>query len=570
MPVASYPRILMVTILVTWFLFFTSAYISLRLGALPWPIIFSIVVSAGLLRLTGRGVNRHDVNMAQAGGSVGGLTAAAVAFVLPGLYLAVPAESLPSPWHLAILATAGGLLGVLLSDRIRPLYIDSGNLPYPAGKAGGELIREGFDQSRLFGLVLMAGLVTGAFVLLRDAFDLYVIPLAIGATVLPFLIAPMGVAAGYLLGPATGANWLAGAILGIFVLTPLAEAVPALRAPGSLVPTALWVQNIGMGLVLGSGLAYLFIYGRLQGLKILLRSRTSPAWPLAVSTVGVVVLAGWFGLSWWAALLVVAAVWVLVPVAAQLTGSTNLDPLEQFGLLATFLVLGLYALFNLPLSMASRYGIAFFAAVATAVAGDIGHDFKSAQVVGTNPRHIVNVDLVAVLALLPAIPVMLWLLQGTFARDLFSATLPAPQAKMVYNTLSGLIDYRAFFVAMGAALVVDGLQHRRIRRSGRQPVILLIPLGIGIFLGWALSFTIALGGLIYVWVRRSRPDRLHAGIVVAAGIMGGEGIVGFFGALAASAEAGNLVLPRLVAAGLLLVITLVILLTRRRPSVASG
>ena len=570
MPVASYPRILLVTVLVTLFLFFTSAYISLRLGALPWPIIFSIVVSAGLLRLTGRGLDRHDVNIAQAGGSIGGLTAAAVAFVLPGLYLTTPTDSLPSPWHLAILATTAGLLGVLLSDRIRPLYIDRGNLPYPAGKAGGELIREGFDQSRLFGIVLMAGLVTGAFVLLRDALDLYIVPLAVGATMLPFLIAPMGVAAGYLLGPATGANWLAGAILGIFVLTPLAEAVPVLRTPGSQVPPDLWVQNIGMGLVLGSGLAYLSIYGRLQGLKILLRNGASPVLPLTISLVGLVILAGWFGLSWGAALLVVATVWVLVPVAAQLTGSTNLDPLEQFGLLATFLILGLYALLNLPLPVSSRYGIAFFAAVATAVAGDIGHDFKSAQVVGTSPRHIVNVDLIAVLALLPAIPVMLWLLQGTFARDLFTATLPAPQAKMVYNTLAGHIDYRAFFGAMGAALVLDSLQHLGIRRAGRKPVILLIPLGIGIFLGWALSFTIALGAVIYLWVRRSRPAWLHAGIVVAAGVMGGEGIVGFFGALAASAQAENLLLPRLVGAGLLLAASLALLLARMRRSATAG
>jgi len=87
MPPATYLKIFITTLVVTLFLFFTSAYISMKLGAMPWPIVFSIVVSAGLLRLFSRHVNRNDVNMAQAGGTVGGLMVAAVVFVLPGLYL---------------------------------------------------------------------------------------------------------------------------------------------------------------------------------------------------------------------------------------------------------------------------------------------------------------------------------------------------------------------------------------------------------------------------------------------------------------------------------------------------
>jgi hypothetical protein len=32
-------KILFSTLIVTWFLFFTSAYISMKLGAMPWPTI---------------------------------------------------------------------------------------------------------------------------------------------------------------------------------------------------------------------------------------------------------------------------------------------------------------------------------------------------------------------------------------------------------------------------------------------------------------------------------------------------------------------------------------------------
>ncbi len=63
-------------VIIAVFLFFTSAYIALKMGALPWPIIFSIIVSSGLLKIFG-GLSTNKVNIAQAGGSIGGLMAAA-------------------------------------------------------------------------------------------------------------------------------------------------------------------------------------------------------------------------------------------------------------------------------------------------------------------------------------------------------------------------------------------------------------------------------------------------------------------------------------------------------------
>ena len=291
-------------------------------------------------------------------------------------------------------------------------------------------------------------------------------------------------------------------------------------------------------------------------------------WPLLLSLAGALLLT-LTGLNFLASLVVLALAWVLVPVASQLTGSTNLDPLEQFGLLAAFTVAALYGLAQLPLPVPQRYAIAFFVAVATAVAGDIGHDFKSAQIVGTPAAEIVRIDLLAVAVLIPAIPMMINLLQGTFAHDLFTATLPAPQAKMVYNTFSGLFDYRAFFGSMALALLLDGTQHRWASGRDSGPKILLIPIGIGVFLGWALSFTIFLGGLIYAWVKRGRPDWLRPGIVIAAGVMGGESLIGFGTALLVSMGAESLDPFRTAAAALLITVLLITLLkqiTARVPS----
>ncbi len=466
MPPVTYLKIFITTLVVTLFLFFTSAYISMKLGAMPWPIVFSIVVSAGLLRLFSRHVNRHDVNVAQAGGTIGGLMAAAVAFILPGLYLqpsSPPTGGLPSVWVLSLLAGTGGLLGVLLSERVRSRYIEEAALPYPAGQAGGELILEGFDRGTLFSFVVLAGLLAGAFTFLRDQLDLYVIPVAIGPLLLPFLIAPMGVGAGYILGARTGLNWLAGAVIGLAVLVPIGGSVIARFNVSADITPELWAQNIGMGLVLGSGLAQLLFHGRLQGLADLIVKDHYHIPVLGLSIAGLILLIT-AGVTWWGALIALAMAWLLVPVAAQITGATNLDPLEQFGILAAFVVAGVYALFQLPLPEPAKYVIAFFVAVTTAVAGDIGHDFKSAQVVGTPSRRIVHTDLFAVAVVVPAMPVLITIIRDVFAPELFTANLPAPQARMVFNTFSGLIHLPTFFGTMGAALLLEGLRWYYNRR----------------------------------------------------------------------------------------------------------
>jgi uncharacterized oligopeptide transporter (OPT) family protein len=558
-------KILFSTLIVTWFLFFTSAYISMKLGAMPWPIVFSIVVSAGLLRLFNREVSRHDVNTAQAGGTIGGLMAAAVAFVLPGLYLH-PAGILPSIWILSLLAGAGGLLGVLLSDRVRQRYIDELALPYPAGQAGGELIREGFDRGTLFTIVVMAGLITGVFTFIRDELDLYVVPVTIGSVILPFLLAPMGVGAGYILGARTGTNWFAGALVGILILIPIGKLVISHINISTGFTPELWAQNIGMGLVLGSGLAHLLLHGRLQGITDLINRRNSPLPVLALSLAALILLIV-AGVTWWGSVIAVVLAWILVPVAAQLTGATNLDPLEQFGILTVFIIAGAYALVQLPMPITAKYIIAFFVAITTAVAGDIGHDFKSAQIVGTPARNIVYNDLFAVVMIIPVMPILIGIIKNTLAPELFTPDLPAPQAKLVYNTFAGLIHLPTFFGAMGTAVILEGLMrrinHHRSRAESATP-ILFIPFGIGIFLGWPLSFVIALGGAIRAWIDRSYPAWVRAGVVLAAGIMGGEGIVGFMTATVATTDLVNLTWFRLIGATALIVIVLGVLLKKKQ------
>ena len=109
-------RALLIAVGLTLFLVSASSYIALRLGALPWPIIFSVIISGAILKLFT--TNIHEINVAQAGGTIGGLLASGVVFTIPGILYLQQTEglaiSIPSWWVLALICIAGGTLGVLL------------------------------------------------------------------------------------------------------------------------------------------------------------------------------------------------------------------------------------------------------------------------------------------------------------------------------------------------------------------------------------------------------------------------------------------------------------------------
>ena len=95
-------RAAVIAVAVSLFLLASSSYIAIKIGALPWPIIFSVIVSGGILKLLSRSrhLNVHEINVAQAGASVGGLVAAGIVFTVPGIiYLNLRKQS----FHLGVL-----------------------------------------------------------------------------------------------------------------------------------------------------------------------------------------------------------------------------------------------------------------------------------------------------------------------------------------------------------------------------------------------------------------------------------------------------------------------------------
>jgi uncharacterized oligopeptide transporter (OPT) family protein len=503
---------IIIAVIISVFLFFTSAFIALKMGALPWPIIFSIIVSAGLLKLF-NALTPHRVNIAQAGGSIGRLMAAAVVFTLPGLILENP--NFVSHGWLVLTCASAAILGIGLSIPLREEYIVKQNLPFPAGRAGGEVIKTVFNQDHRFGLMIIFGILAALFTLGRDALDWNYIDLGVaGSQPVLILIMPMVIATGIILGSANSFSWGAGGILsviGAIIFTAIFEGIE----------TAPRIQNFGMGLVIGSGLGYMLIHASLAlPSKSIIFKQKPWVWGMAISS-GLILF--FMGIPLFAAALCLILTFFTVNLASRMTGLTNIDPLEQFGLLSALLITYFFGMANLELGLEHRYIITFFIATATAIAGDIGHDYKSAQIVGTDYKQIVIVDLVAAVVVALMIPLLLGVIQSPVIADtLFTLKFPAPQAQIVAMNLKGLPHPLIFVCGLILAIIIEAF-----RFKGKLSAVHLMPLGIGLFLGFNLAFLIAIGGFIAFKVAKKGSEQMLTAIVISAAILGGEGTIGF-------------------------------------------
>lgn len=525
-------RAVLIAIGLSLFLLASSTYIAIKLGALPWPIVFSVIVSGGALKILNgsRKVNVHEVNVAQAGGSIGGLVAAGIAFTTPGIIFLNQSRGLeiawPNPWLLGILTALAGLLGVLLSMPLKYTFIDREQLPYPAGTAGAELLKLGETGGRRLWLIVMVGAAAGVFALLRDVFfpaGFTLAALTAAGIYLTLYPMPLALAGGYILGPRASLSWLGGAAIGWMAL------IPTLIQTGLEFASAKsFAQNLGMGMVLGSGIGFLASYvlpraGAIFAPIFKSRKRFARLLPLFSALGAAALLLS--GVPLPAALLAVLGVWMMVAVAARMTGETNIDPLEQFGIFVGLAIAFIYQAASLELSMYASFMIVTFVSVACAIAGDAGHDYKSADIVGTRFFDVVKVDLIAVIFAGLAAPFVMETIRSGFGKELFTPAMPAPQAQLVAGSIFGFEYPRVFLAGFGIAFVLEILNTFLPERARNR--VLIMPLGIGLFLGMGLAIPIALGSLVRAYIDKKHSHLYQTVLLIAAGVMGGEGIAGF-------------------------------------------
>ena len=536
-----------------------SVYTALKMGALPWPIVFAAIISLFFLKALGHGkASLNEANVTHTVMSAGAMVAGGLAFTIPGAWMLGHADE--AGWlEMLLVALSGVVLGLVCTALLRRHFIEDADLEYPIGEAAAQTLiagdAGGSTGAKLFGAMGLAGVYTA----LRDGAG--VVPamffgnVAIPGVSFGIYNSPMLLAVGFLVGTGAVAVWFAGALLANFGIV----------AGGS--SAGLWdvasaqgiASNLGMGVMMGAGVGVICKNILPKAARTLRGARTArrggasanadadagvPRRRLRVSAglaacaVATVALVACFGLNLGPApsVIVVLLAFVATAMSAQSVGQTGIDPMEIFGLIV---LLAVAAVSDVP--QVQLFFVAGIVAVACGLAGDVMNDFHAGHVLGTSPKaQWIGQAIGAVVGALVSVAVMA-VLVGAYGPEAFGpqASFVSAQASVVATMVSGIPSVPAFALglAAGFALYLAGF-----------PAMML---GLGIYLPFYMSLTAFLGALAkvaYDAVCKRRRAKLapeeraarekaqaETGLVVSSGLLGGESVVGVLVALAAVA-----------------------------------
>ena len=532
----------------------SSVYTALKMGALPWPTIFTSITALVLLRAAGR-TSLNEANVTQIIMSAGSMVAGGLAFTIPGVWMLGLGAELS--WiEIGGVALAGTLLGLVCTALIRRRFVEESDLEYPIGTAAAETLMAsragGATGKRLFGSMAAAGI----WCALRDLAG--VIPAMIGALPIPGVAfgiynSPMLLSVGFLVGGAAVAFWLAGGLIanfGIIVGGSAAGLWDVASAQGI-------VSSLGMGLMMGSGIGVVVRdilpaafrsahNGRRDDDRANAPARAFGKLDRSVLSLFVAAAALLvclvLGLSPIACAVAVVLAFVTTIMSAQSVGQTGIDPMEIFGLIVLLVIAALGESDQVRL-----FFVAGVVAVACGLAGDVMSDFKTGKIIGTDPRAMwIGQAIGALIGCAVSVAVMCALLNA-YGADAFGPgkLFVSAQASVVATMVSGIPSVPAFALGLvaGVALYCLGI-----------PSMML---GLGVYLPFYMTLSASLGAAVKIAydrvasIRNARASgdattnantgtnetsHEETGIIIASGVLGGESIVGVIIALASVAS----------------------------------
>ena len=537
-----------------------NAYLGLRVGLTVSASVPAAVISMGVLRFVLRRDSILENNMVQTIGSAGESLSAGIIFTMPALYLWAderPLEfAVPELLSIALIALAGGVLGVLLMVPLRrPLIVADKTLTYPEGLACADVLRAGEAGAKHaksvfegLGAAMAVKIVTGGFKWIPEAFlwPIRAIRGAVGVEISPALL---GV--GYIVGPKVAALLFAGAMFGWMVLMPvIAATIPeagAMWDAGNV--KGVWsahVRYVGAGAIAVGGFISL-----VRSLPVFVRAFRRPVggageenadgrgagrdMPMKAVVLGIVC--------------VVALVWLIPAVPVSLPGALLIAIFGFFFAAVSARMVGFVGSSNNPVSgmtiatlavstlvlketgavgaagMVAAIAIGSVVCIVAAIAGDTAQDLKTGHLLGATPWKQQVGELVGVSASALVIGGVLVLLHRAWGFG--SDAISAPQATLMKVIVEGIMDGGLPWgmIGIGAALAVVLALFR----------IQVMPVAIGLYLPVGLSVTMFAGGLLRLFAsRRTSGDAAKGestGTLFSAGLIAGEGLCGILLAL---------------------------------------
>jgi OPT family oligopeptide transporter len=459
------------------------------------------------------------------------------------------------------------MLGVMLAVPAKRQMINIEQLPFPSGIAAATTLKalhgEG-EAARRQGSSLGIGALLGVVIAwLRDATWagmpypnipatwgtswIHVRSYSLAQLTMSFEGSLLFVAAGAIISFRQAWSMLLGAIINYVVLAPLmldrhVIATPSFRAISS------WSLWIGVPMMLTSSL---FLFARqwrtiaraFSTITAFMRHERRADDPMErIEVPGSWFAAGFlffgacavwlghalFGIVWWMGLIAVLATFVLVIVAARVTGETDVTPVGPLSKI-TQLTFGAIQ----PGSITTNLMTANISAGATSHAGDLLTDLKSGYLLGASPRQQFLAQFFGVIAgSIVVVPVYFMLIPD--ASVLGTEKWPAPAAlvwrgvaELLSKGVSALDPTARIGLVVGAVIgILLPVLELRFPKYARY-----IPSATGVGLAFTITgfncVSFFIGALAALWFSKVRPKLAEEFTVpVASGIIAGESLTG--------------------------------------------
>ncbi|MBK8719994.1 MAG: OPT/YSL family transporter [Deltaproteobacteria bacterium] len=526
-------------------------YVVLKLGFGPNIAVVSAFFGWMMLSVVAKGVSiKRESNLAQAAGLIAGQTAF-LCTVLAAFDMLTADPDVAIDLQLGKLEifawlTTAGVLGVLMAVPLRQHFVVDEKLPFPDGLAAGEtllVLDARGEGARQAARAMIGGLVSSAalsFATLRH-FIAEVVPMKLGAfaavTGFGVSLSLLNLGSGIIIGLRICANMVVGSLLSWVIAPPLLAAAGIIAADTHKTDILLWVMWPATGMMVAGGLTSLFLKWRILARTFRQLSGASVdagdfpmRWVVIGSSVAAVALLlvqrYGLGLPLWQTLLALLFTIPLMLVGLRVFGETNWGPISALSNLMQG-VFGFIAPGNVQANM-----------VASGVTGSIVAEseglmqsYKTAEMVGSTPRYVTIIQLMAVpvgaISLAFAYPVL---------RDIYGIggehglQSPISQkwvgfAKLLSQGLHVL--HPSALLALGIAVVLGVVftvleQNRRWHRFVPSPT----GIGIGMLVPASAVVTMFVGAVIAAAVSRRRGGQQPPWMLpLASGFIAGEALV---------------------------------------------
>jgi uncharacterized oligopeptide transporter (OPT) family protein len=527
-------------------------YMVLKLGFGPNVSVVAAFFGYLALGIPFRDYNRWENNMVQTAGTAGAQTAfMCVLLAAFDMLSASPTLSFSlslTPLQSFAWLTTAGLLGVLLAVPMRQHFIVDEKLTYADGVAAGETLivldRRGNEGRRAARALAIGVAISAALMLMtEDALVLKWFPstLLLGSAItittgvgINWSLLSLG--SGMLVGARINASMLLGTIAAWIVAPYLLLRYGVLAAAFTRTDVLFWVMWPATAMMVAGGLTALALrwrilrttFQRLSGARA-----DASTFPMQWVVIGSLVMAValitvqkvMLGMAIWVTATAILLSLPLMLVGLRVLGETNWGPISQLSNVMQA-IFGLLVPGNITANMVASGTTGTIAVESEAIM----QDYKAGYMIGSSPKNMTIMQLIATPIGAAAVAWMYPLLRNTYGIVGEGAGLSSPIsrrlagfAEVLSQGVDALPPGAVPALAVGAVI---GILLTLVEDRGIRWLPSPTGMAIGMVVPASVIIVMFLGGIVDVVWRRLNPQSNEALMVpLASGLIAGEAIV---------------------------------------------